>query len=100
MQKAFPNIDALHAVLGAIAPKCGLGGRERAQVQDRSLDAAHLVHGKRRAAGVDGARVGRLAAALGVEDGGGGGEDVGRAVLGGFEEGVEGFWEGGEGLEG
>lgn len=100
MQKAFPNIDVLHALLGAIALKCGLGGRERAQVQYRSLDAAHLVHGERRAARRDGARVGRLAAALGVEDGGGGGEDVCFAGLGGFEEGVEGGWEGGEGLDG
>lgn len=76
-------------------------------MQNRRVDLTYLVDcefgvGAGGGGGRQGyaACVGGLAAALGVEDRGGGGEDEGWFVLGGFEEGVEGGGEGGEGRDG
>ena len=96
-QHPLTRIDPLHAVLAHGEPRIRV--LKHAHVQYRGIELAHLVHVERDVAGGDGARVGWLAAALGVEDCGGCGEDVWRGGGWGFEEGL-GFWgEGGEGVQ-
>lgn len=78
VEEAFVGVDGLVDV-----GPCGLEGLirglEDAEVEDGWADFADLVHVEGWAGGgrgCDGAGVGWLASALGVEDGGGCGEDV------------------------